>query len=249
MKIGLWHCIPDTKYWRDGLWAAIQLLKEKYEIVEFEHGDIDLVECSSENELLTRVKGFGGKIIWFHAGGYPKNNNVDYTVVLADQLKRGFEKIGVKAITINGTNTALFRPLGLEKKWDVIFPAAYAVWKRHSLLIDWVRAENKPLKVLVVGHKQKVETECYEICEKEGFDVLDQVTPEELAVLYNQSKQCWIPTEVIGGSEKTVLEALACGLKVRVAEDNERLQEILIQPCYSHYYYAQKIESLISSLI
>ncbi len=246
MKIALYHEIPDARYWRDGLWAAIELLKREHEIVEFGEGDMTLVETGTFGSQMDVVRKLPGKKIWFHAGGPPADYGFDYVVVLADQIQRWFAESGIRSTVINGTNTGLFKPVNCEKKYDVIFPAAFARWKRHHLLLDWVKdAGIDPKKVLVIGHKQHVETECYEMCEAAGFEVRDKVFPEELALLYNQAKECWIPSETVGGSEKTLLEAKACGLKVRVAPDNERLVEMNQQPVRSHHYYAERIKDLL----
>lgn len=247
MTIGYWHNIKDETYWKDGLWAALEILKKKYDIRFFEDCEINIIESGSEGEYMDAFKSLSGKKIWLHAGGHPKNFGFEAVVVLADQIKREFEKIGVHPFVIGGTNTDLFKPMNLVKKWDVVFPAAFATWKRHWLLVQWIqeRQHEKKWNVLAVGHKQSVEIECYKICEEAGFEVSDQVTPEELAVLYNESRECWIPTETIGGSEKTLWEARSCGLSVRVAPDNPRLVELLSQPVRSHYYYALQLDSLI----
>lgn len=249
-KIALYHEIPDERYWKDGLWAAIEILKRDYEIVPFaDEADVLLIETGSYGKQLQKISGKKfGKKIWFHAGGPPRNLPFDHTVVLAPEIQRAFAAYDIATHVINGTNTDIFKPMKLEKSYDVIFPAAFAMWKRHHMLIKWVReAAIKPERVLVVGHKQKVETECYEICEKEGFVVLDRVLPESLALLYNQSKACWIPSETMGGSEKTLLEARACEIPVRVADDNLRLQELLEAPLFGHHVYAEKIKNLIES--
>lgn len=239
--IGFWHDYRDDReYWRDGLWAALQTLD--YDTQEFTDCDVNIVWTGSMGEHLNR--SYDGKVVWLYAGGPFEPQDVDVTVVEDRYSKRQFKKNGVDATIAFGTNTDLFYPRDLEIKWDVIFPAAFANWKRHRLLVEWVDNED----VLVVGKKQSHEKHCYEVCEEAGFEVRERVTPETLAELYNQAEACWIPSETMGGSQRTLLEARASGLDVRVAEDNPRLQEMMSHPVPSHHKYARILNTIIQSV-
>lgn len=247
LKIGFWHDIEDFKYWKDGLWAALRILRDDFDFVLNESGDINLIWTGSYGKHIAKPTA-KGKSIWLYAGGSFIQRDADITVVEDVYSYEQFKKIGVETSIAFGTNTDLFKPMELEKKWDVILPGAFAAWKRHDRLVEWVKESKIPLRVLVVGHKQRVETECYKICEDAGFDVMDQVTPKELAKLYNQSKSCWIPADVLGGCQRTLYEAMACGIPTRVNTRNERLLQMQLFGHRSHHYYANKLRDIIWSL-
>jgi len=242
-QIGFWHDYSeDREYWRDGLWAAMHILQENHTIQEFTDCPINIVWTGSLGEHIDR--SYDGKVILLYAGGPFAPQDVDATVVEDRYSKRQFADNGVEAEIAFGTNTDLFYPRDLEKKWDVIFPAAFANWKRHEKLVEWVDDED----VLVVGKKQDHEKHCYRVCEEAGFDVQERTKPQKLAKLYNQADACWIPSETMGGSQRTLLEARACGLDVRVADDNPRLQEMMEYPVPDHHEYAEKLENIIDNL-
>jgi glycosyltransferase involved in cell wall biosynthesis len=244
MRVAFYHDIEDPAYWKDGLWAALEVLKADFDFT-LENPDVILLWTGSQGRHINTVRSLPQPKIWLFAGGVPDVLGMNTTVVEDEYARRQFSKLGVEARIAFGTNTSLFKPRNIPKKYDVIFPGAFARWKRHELLIEWAR-EAGTQNVLVVGHKQDVETECYEACEQAGFSVHNSVLPEELATLYNESHECWIPSETIGGSQRTLLEARACGLPVRVAPDNPRLTEMLTQPVPSHYEYAHRLRAIIN---
>ena len=68
------------------------------------------------------------------------------------------------------------------------------------------------------------------------------VEPKKLMCLYNLASTVYIPADVMGGGERAVLEARACGRHVEVSEDNPKLQELLTCPIWDHHYYAYQLE-------
>lgn len=231
----------DDNYWRDGLWAALEIIRKSSSNIEVypvnlktsffpdQAFDFTLVWGALGSEQVGLVKGLPGKKGVCIAGGPVVHPDVHaFDVVFVETLwhVREFKKIGVRAKRAFGTNTKLFRPMEEQPTiWDRIYPAAFALWKRHEIFCD------KPGKKLAVGYIQphNHEAECWRKCLRAGVTVLPMVTPGVLVHLYNASKIVNITSDISGGGERAVLEGLACGLLVEVEQDNPKLFELLAE--------------------
>jgi glycosyltransferase involved in cell wall biosynthesis len=131
------------------------------------------------------------------------------------------KSIGVKrVIQAFGTNTELFKPATMPKVWDGFFPATGAAWKRH-----WLFAEALKERGLVCGWWQPHEPQCLEVCIKNGCCVLHHQMPESLYYLYNMARTVVITSEDVGGSQRSVLEAMAMNIPVIVMADSTMTTE------------------------
>ena len=230
----------DDNYWQDGLWAAINIIRqtkgfEVYPInlskTVFPDNDFDfvLVWGALGSEQVGFVKNLPIKKGICIAGGpvsHPDIHAFDVVFVETPWHVREFRKIDVTARLAFGTNTNLFKPYQkIVKIWDRIYPAAFALWKRHDLFCA------KKGKKLAVGYIQpdNHESECWQICLDNKITVLPMVTPDVLVRLYNSSRTVSITADLYGGGERAILEGLACGLEVEVEPDNEKLVELLTQ--------------------
>jgi hypothetical protein len=68
------------------------------------------------------------------------------------------------------------------------------------------------------------------------------VSPEELVMLYNRAKTVYMPSDIFGGGERVVWEALACGCDVEIEEDNPKLKSLLKEDFMDHFDYADKLK-------
>mgnify|MGYP001581453849 CR=1 FL=1 len=164
------------------------------------------------------------------AGGEPFEKqwqNFDHFFVESDEYKEKFEKAGCSVSTAFGTNTELFRPnYGKKKVFDICFPATYADWKRHRLFAKIV--EQGEYSAVTAGFKYKDHEQwCYELPEKAGALVLGHVSGSALVDIYNQSRVCLITSANNGGSQRTVLEAMACNIPVVVMSDSRKCSEYI----------------------
>lgn len=230
MKISFVYKLEDTN-WNDGLKKALEVLEEKHEI-RYHNGTYTNYFCDvaiawgafgSWAEKLVSQLPFRKAICV--AGGPMDNPRVhDYDIVFVETKwqQELFRKIGVDSKIAFGTNTDIFYDMGLERPIDYLSVGAYAKWKRHEIFKE-LRGRK-----LAVGYMQPNghEKECYEQLLGDSV-VLPQVSPEALAWLYNQSKTVSVTSTVMGGGERTVLEALACGCRVEVANDNPKLLQLL----------------------
>ena len=136
--------------------------------------------------------------------------------VYVDMFKGDVKKV-VKAF---GTNTTVFKPTKQPKIWDAVFPATFASWKRHNLF-----AEAMGKNGLACGWFQPNEPLCWQVCQEKGTAILHHQNAESVSLLYNMSKTCLITSNAQGGSQRTVLEAMACNIPVIVMSDSDKTTE------------------------
>lgn len=171
------------------------------------------------------VKNKGIPIAICLTGG-PFRDNLDaYQLVFveSDVYKKEFERLGKRVIKAFGIDTEIFKPIKQPKIWDAIFPAYFANWKRHSIF-----AEALGGKGLAVGWmNQNQETECWRICQEKGTMVLSHVSQTAVAYLLNSSRTCVITSDSSGGSQRTVLESMACNIPVIAMNDSDKTTEYI----------------------
>lgn len=164
------------------------------------------------------LSGVGGKkrILLYAGGAYDKKNaysHFDMVVVENESDKVHFDT----DFHAFGTNTDVFKPmLELDKFLPSLYPAAFALYKRHAL---WASA--MPSGSLAVGHMQDHEAECYEVCIENAHMVMPALPMTSLPYLYNQSLGVCLTAENMGGCQRSALEAMACNVPVLVTNDSK----------------------------
>ncbi len=171
-----------------------------------------------------------------YAGGNAKAGSevfFEHVFVESQVYKDAFERMGVSTSTAFGTNTELFRPIpDMPKHFDVFFPATYCEWKRHKLLTD----ATDGLKVATAGFMYEVqERHCYEYPRSKGVLTLPHIDANTLRWMYAASKCVVIPSRADGGSQRTVLEAMAMNIPLVVTEDSDKTSEYLIDAGLAEY--------------
>lgn len=153
-----------------------------------------------------------------------------------------------KAVKAFGTNTDIFNELDIAFPivWDYIGVGAFASWKNWEKMIDM------PGTKLVVGQYQlNNEPESIEIIRtliKGGVTVSNTLNPLDLVSHYHYARTAYIPSNVNGGGERSVLEARSCGLSVLV--ENPKLQELVdVKKIPSHFDYAKQLKKGIWSVL
>lgn|SRR3990167_1687739 len=130
--------------------------------------------------------------------------------------------MGLNVVQAFGTNTELFKPYKQPKFFDGFFPATGAAWKRHHLF-----AEALGPRGLVCGWWQPHEPQCLEVCFEHNTGVLHHQMAESTAYLYSMAKTCVVTSSDIGGSQRTVLEAMACNVPVIAMSDSTMTTEYI----------------------
>lgn len=178
------------------------------------------------------------------AGGQvdgPTMKYFQHFFVESEVYKQRFELMGQSVSTAFGTNTELFNPHNVKnqrKIFDVIFPATFAAWKRHRGLFS-----EATRNFLTVACGYFVQHEMFEVqyCEDAGNLVLPHVSAEALVRLYGASKICVITSIQQGGSQRTVLEAMAMNVPVIVMDDSDKTSEY-VRACGSEFNMIVKPE-------
>jgi hypothetical protein len=158
-----------------------------------------------------------------------------------------------------GIDTTVMRPIphvAQNKTIDSLFIGWMANYKRPWLFgLHTARrhpADTTPLPKLVAIGKLDGMPESNDVVNAfkyRGVEVRGEVSDHELAVLINRAKEVHIPSTVLGGGERAVLEARACGVPVKIEEDNVKLKELLEGPIWSEKQYARALHEGISGLM
>lgn len=201
--------------------GKIQVTDKMVQRVEESNPDVILHWADMTREHAKPLSYLGVPMAICFAGGEPDNYNTyqfDHMFVESQVYKNKFDDLGVSCSIAFGTNTDLFTPVEQNKQFDVIFPATFAAWKRHSLYADAVQG----LKALAVGYMyDDHEQECWQECLRLGTTVLPHVSAQVLKYLYAASKVCVIPSLSSGGSQRTVLEAMAMNLPLIITDSDK----------------------------
>lgn len=247
----LWDWEPNYSQavtWQDGLAAAMKLLSERHEVAMYTVGKRNTIQhpyfnLEVSDDIVADAKAFNPDaiLIWgdmtrpnalplmelgkplaiCFAGGEALGENVelfDHIFVESQVYHDKFTKAGYNASIAFGTNTSLFKPLQQVKAFDTIFPATFALWKRHEL---YAKA-TEGLRALACGYIYTThEQECWQTCLDHGVTILPHTSHEVLQYLYAASKVCVVPSLSSGGSQRTVLEAMAMNLPLVVCDSDK----------------------------
>jgi glycosyltransferase involved in cell wall biosynthesis len=238
MKVAFVWSGLDGRYkynWRDGLYAAMKLIEKDHEVRYYDFPldgihdfkpDVVLyweAPCSlrgPEAVNYQSVIDLPYKKALLFAGG-PVDRQICYGFDLYFVESRineeEFNALGLPWKRAFGVNTQIMKPMKEEKKWNGILHATFAGWKRHELF-----AEALGKRGLAVGRVQENDRNGYNRCKELGVTVMDEVLPEELAKLINQSHAVVNTAEYWGGGQRCTLEAMACGIPVIVMKDSPK---------------------------
>lgn len=293
--------------WQDGLSAALHELRRRgYTVELFVCGDHSTTIPNPYHTIIVTpnmpasVRSFAPDVILYwgdmtrpnakplhelnvpmaccFAGGEPDSYNTyefDHIFVESQVYKDKFDALDIPCSIAFGTNTNLFTPLSEQvKAFDSIFPATFAAWKRHNL---YARATHG-LRSLACGYLYTDhEQDCWQECLRYGVTVLPHVSAQVLRYLYAASRVCVVPSRSDGGSQRTVLEAMAMNIPLivcdsdkfdyltkdctRVAPEPEALQQAVyarlndtvdtrayVLEHWSHIQYADELEKGLTQL-
>lgn len=264
--------IKNEDYWKDGLWAALNLLEQDFEITRWNISKQTPLEAGVVATYKWNfVLGWGGFNSpvdrWIQVGkdlyetpirrglciggnAHPPTGADNYDVLFYEtKWYRDQIKLHPNIVHAFGINADLYNDpeLPFPIVWDYISVGSLAAWKRHEKIFE------KQGRRLVIGEYQEGnEQESLEIARellKNGVAVSPLTNPFDYSLLLHCSRTAYIPATVIGGGERAVLEARACGLHVEIEADNPKLQELITSPIYDHYYYAKQLKKGILSVL
>ena len=143
--------------------------------------------------------------------------------------------------------------------WDLLFVGWMAPWKRLEMFAAKYRAmcdsakkkgEKRPMAI-AIGKLDAVDesSSIVAMLQRDGIIVRSEVPYDELAELIQSAREVYIPSTVQGGGERAVLEAMAMGVRVSVAEDNEKLLELAsMKVVPGQMEYADDLHRVLQSL-
>lgn len=248
-----WFDPKSAIFWnKDGFLKMLHVLRErdKWEIVffkksdrsfEWKHDYVDLrfspdpvrslLEWNPDAILgfsdfsrpyLREIRGKKPIALCYTGGTFKDYKDVpDIVFVENKSYAKWMRDIGVAGVAqAFGTNTEIFRPVRQPKVFKAFFPATFAGWKRHELFAEAMGKDG-----LACGWWQENEPACHEVCFKYGCAVLHHQMPESVVHLYNMSHTCLVTSRNEGGSQRSVLEAMACGIPPIVMSDSDKNRE------------------------
>lgn len=250
-----WHDKKSAVFWnKDGFLKMLDVLRtrDNWEIVFFKkHDEIfiwehDYVRLSFSPNPAQQVRDFKPDCILFFSdlsrpiigelADYPCPKAVCYSggrftdfehipdiiFVESKTYLDWFKSHGKNVVQVFGTNTEIFHPTKQPKIFKSYFPATGAAWKRHELFAQAMKGEG-----IVSGWWQPHEPQCLQACIDAGTPVLHHQMPESVNYLYNMAKTVLITSSDVGGSQRSVLEAMACGVMPIVMSDSTMTTEYI----------------------
>jgi hypothetical protein len=143
-----------------------------------------------------------------------------------------------------GVDTRVMRPdPGAERDVDWLSVGALKPYKRHELLAE------RPGRRVVVGDSVGADEATVRALEREGVELHDFGSYEELAAWYRRSRNVLVGATAEGGGERALFEARACGAEVHTPGDNPKLEELRRAPLWDHHYYADRLASGLGELV
>jgi len=234
----LWFGYNQRKdHWRDGLWAAMQILEKEYD-VEYKEPTDEVREdalvlfweapCTingSNADWYNRVHNLPNKKILLFAGGPLKQEwvkNFDCVVVESQINKDECIEMGIPHATAFGVNTDIFKPTKAKKKWLASAHGTCASWKRQWLLCQALGED-----ACVFGQRQATDSRPFDECEKCNSVVIDEVPYNKVNTMLNQSQVSVNCADFWGGGQRATLEAMACDIPVVVMKDSPKNREYI----------------------
>lgn len=266
-KIGVIYYIPikSKKYltWNDGFVAAINLIKEDFQVKWFNLDEPILINDINDCNLVLAKSNWN-----WHVDRFIQKNRKSISRPILLLLSGSIAPPSIKHILTYahifyetpwyskfmthkassslafGTNTDVFHSKNHSADYDFISIGSLVFYKRHHYLLK------KKGKRIIVGDCQTHDAKILmNILKKNEIGILDYQPPETLNDLINKSKVVYIPAELHGGGERALLEGMACKREIEFEKDNPKLASLFELPILDHHFYANQIRKGINENI
>lgn len=225
--------------WKDGLYAAMQLIGNDHTVAYFDTDEIDRIYEFAPDVVLyweapctfagkDRLHYWGIQQLPFKkallfAGGPIKREwceGFDLFFVESRINEEEFQALGLPWRRAFGVNTAIFKPEQQPKVFRGAFQATCASWKRH-----WLLAEAFGNKAAICGRFQSDDPAGFDRARALGAAVFPELSAEGVNALLNMSEAVVNCSDYWGGGQRATLEAMSAGVPVVVMEDSPKNRE------------------------
>lgn len=244
--------------WRDGLRGATEeLVKQGHQVEWFLDKNIPLGQWdalifwddsnSGFFDIIDNYKCKKGIFLTTDPQNFDNLRKLDVVYCESEPVYEAVRAQGIHAVKAFGTDTDFFKPSDVKKDIEYFYPATFSPWKLQRNIAHLGK------KLLCVGTLQPDGLTDLAECRRTGVKIKQGYFPaEEILGYYQRAKNVLIPA--IHGSERTVLEAMACGIKSEVNKENVRTYSYIkelgesgltprefVVKNYSHILYAENI--------
>lgn len=212
--------------WRDGLRAALEEIDKTRHVGWYmdkhipPEGHYDFIlfwgdsECSFFNEL-DKYNSKKGICLSTMPTNFNNLRKLDVVFCESEPVYQAVRREGIRAIKAFGTDTNFFQPKEVKKDIPYFYPATFSPWKRQSTLSD------HGSDLWCVGTLQPDGQGELNAVANAGCHVeVGYFPPEKIRDYYQRAVHVPIPS--VHGSERTVLEAMACNILPDVNSENEK---------------------------
>lgn len=226
------------QHWNDGLRAAMRIIEQTHTVNYKEpwdelDGDIILyweAPCSAHGANASHynaIRRSDKKKILLFAGGpieYLDAVGFDLYLVESEINEKEFEALELPWMRAFGVNTQIMKPEKQPKVFDGMFAATCASWKRLDLFSQALGS-----KGVVCGRYQENDRMPFEHVRNNGTLLLPELKQEGVAALLNASYVHVNTSAYWGGGQRSLLEALACGIPAIAMSDSPKNSEYILE--------------------
>lgn len=245
--------------WRDGLRAAMEHIGRTHHVEwvigkKYPEDKYDAIVFwdDSNSDFFKQIHQYHGKkalCLTTDPRNFDNLRTLDVVYCESGPVYEAVRAQGIQAIKAFGTDTDFFTPdKNIEKDIAYFYPATFSPWKRQSEIAYLGK------QLTCVGTIQPDGLKEYEDCLRSGVNIEVGYFPvAKIRDYYRRAKRVIIPA--VHGSERTVLEAMACGIwpevvsevNIRTRSYIQELEKSGLSPRefviknYSHTKYAEQI--------